>query len=72
MVSDMKKNGFASMYIVYSFFLLFISVMLTVLLINTYKNRFLNTLKNDIKEDLQKCNIEIKEEEIIPEESEID
>ena len=45
----MNKKGFAAMYMVYSLFLIFILMMLTVLLINNYKASFLNALKNDIK-----------------------
>lgn len=48
----MKNKGFASMYLVYSFFLVFIVVMLSVLLINNYKHQFLQIIKNDIKEEL--------------------
>lgn len=55
----MKKNGFASMYMVYSFFLIFILMMLTVLAVNTYKERFLNVLKNDIKLELQNYYLDI-------------
>ena len=40
------------MYLVYSFFLIFIVVMLSVLLINNYKHQFLQIIKNDIKEEL--------------------
>ncbi len=46
------KKGFASMYIVYSFFLIFIVMLLSVLMINNYKKSFLNTLKEDIKTEL--------------------
>lgn len=55
----MKKRGFASMYMVYSFFVVFILMMLTTLMVNTYKQRFLNALKNDIKIKLQDYHIEI-------------
>lgn len=55
----MKKRGFASMYMVYSFFVVFILMMLTTLMVNTYKQKFLNTLKNDIKIKLQDYHIEI-------------
>lgn len=48
----MKNKGFASMYLVYSFFLVFIVVMLSVLLVNNYKNHFLQIIKNDIKEEV--------------------
>lgn len=48
----MKNKGFASMYLVYSFFLVFIVVMLSVLLVNNYKHQFLQIIKNDIKEEL--------------------
>ena len=57
----MNKKGFAAMYMVYSLFLIFILMMLTVLLINNYKASFLNALKNDIKEDLKEQKLEIKE-----------
>ena len=56
------KKGFAAMYMVYSLFLIFILMMLTVLLINNYKANFLNRLKNDIKEELRTQNLEEKEE----------
>ncbi len=46
------KKGFASMYLIYSFFLIFTVMMLSVLMVNNYKKNFLNTLKNDIKEEL--------------------
>lgn len=55
----MKKRGFASMYMVYSFFVVFILMMLTTLMVNTYKQKFLNALKNDIKIRLQDYHIEI-------------
>jgi len=55
----LKKRGFASMYMVYSFFVVFILMMLTTLMVNTYKQRFLNALKNDIKIKLQDYHIEI-------------
>ncbi|MCI9280734.1 MAG: hypothetical protein HFI49_00525 [Bacilli bacterium] len=55
----MKKRGFASMYMVYSFFVVFILMMLTTLMVNTYKQKFLNTLKNDIKIKLQDYHIDI-------------
>lgn len=61
MVNRMKKRGFASMYMVYSFFIIFIMMMLSVLLINNYKKSFLNALKNDIKEEISTYHIEIKE-----------
>ena len=61
----MKKNGFAAMYMVYSMFLIFILMMITVLLINNYKTNFLNLLKNDIKEELKDKNLEIKIQEQI-------
>ena len=50
------------MYMVYSLFLIFILMMLTVLLVNNYKSNFLNILKTDIKNDLKERNLEIKEE----------
>lgn len=55
----LKKRGFASMYMVYSFFLVFILMMLTTLAVNTYKQRFLNALKNDIKLELKDYHIEM-------------
>ena len=58
----MNKKGFTAMYMVYSLFMIFILMMLTVLLINNYKSNFLNVLKNDIKEELKDKNLEIKEE----------
>ncbi len=58
----MNKKGFAAMYMVYSLFLIFILMMLTVLLVNNYKSNFLNILKTDIKNDLKERNLEIKEE----------
>ena len=58
----MNKSGFTAMYMVYSLFLVFILMMLTVLLVNNYKSNFLNILKTDIKDDLKERNLEIKEE----------
>ena len=58
------KKGFASIYIVYSFFLIFIVMMLSVLMINNYKKSFLNVLKNDIKEDLKEHSLPIIQEQI--------
>ncbi len=65
MVIMMKKKGFASMYLVYSFFLVFIIMMLSVLLINSYKRSFLNALKNDIKEEIQKFHIDVLDNSIL-------
>lgn len=56
------KKGFASMYMVYSLFLVFILMMLTVLLVNNYKTNFLNILKTDIKEELRGYDLEVKTE----------
>lgn len=53
------KKGFASMYLVYSFFLIFIVMMLSVLMINNYKKKFLNTLKTDIKKELTGYHLEL-------------
>lgn len=61
----MKKNGFASIYMVYSFFLIFILMMLTVLMVNNYKKTFLTSLKNDIKEELQDKKLEVYEENLL-------
>ena len=47
------KKGFAAMYLVYSFFLVFIIMMLSVLMINNYKKNFLDTLKDDVKNELK-------------------
>ena len=58
----MMKKGFASMYTVYSLFLVFILMMLTVLLVNNYKTNFLNILKTDIKEELRGYDLEVKTE----------
>ncbi len=58
----MMKKGFASMYMVYSLFLVFILMMLTVLLVNNYKTNFLNILKTDIKEELRGYDLEVKTE----------
>lgn len=58
----MNKKGFTAMYMVYSLFLIFILMMLTVLLINNYKSNFLNRLKEDIKEELRNQKIEVREE----------
>ena len=65
----MNEKGFAAMYMVYSLFLIFILMMLTVLLINNYKASFLNALKNDIKEDLREHHLE-KKEVVLPENEE--
>ncbi len=61
MVKIMNKKGFASMYIVYSFFLIFILMLLTTLMVNNYKRIFLNALKNDIKLNLEDYSLEIEE-----------
>lgn len=58
----MRKSGFASMYMVYSFFLVFILMMLTTLTVNIYKQRFLNTLKNDIKLELRGYHLDVVSE----------
>lgn len=55
----MKNKGFGSMYLIYSFFLVFVIVMLSVLMINNYKKHFLDVLKNDIKAELQNYKLEI-------------
>lgn len=47
------------MYLIYSLFLVFVIVMLSVLMINNYKKHFLDVLKNDIKEELQNYKLEI-------------
>lgn len=57
MVIKLKK-GFAAIYMVYSFFLVFIIMLLSVFMINNYKSRFLNTLKEDIKEEIKNYHIE--------------
>lgn len=57
---NQTKKGFASMYMVYSFFLVFIMMMLTVLFINNYKKSFLNALKNDIKDSIIEYHLEKK------------
>ncbi len=49
----MNKKGFAAIYLVYSFFLVFIVMMLSVLMVNNYKKNFLNTLKDEIKENVK-------------------
>ncbi len=63
----MKNKGFASMYLVYSFFLVFIVAMLSVLLINNYKSHFLNIIKNDIREELTNYKLD----KVIPQDTEI-
>ncbi len=55
------KKGFASMVMVYSFFLVFVLIMLTTLLIHNYKSHFLNVLKNDVKEELELNKIKIND-----------
>ena len=62
------------MYMVYSFFLIFIMMMLSVLFVNQYKKSFLTALKNDIKTEVQSFHLEINEqimEENIPENKEL-
>ena len=54
------KKGFAAMYLVYSFFLVFIIMMLSVLMINNYKKNFLDTLKDDVKNELNSIHLEVK------------
>ncbi len=65
----MKKKGFASMFMVYSFFLVFILMLATVLMINNYKKTFLNALKNDIKVELKDYHLPV---EVIEETNEED
>ncbi len=54
----MKKEGFATMYLVYSFFLVFIIIMLSVMTINGYKKNLLNVLKKDIKNEIEAYHLE--------------
>lgn len=56
----MNKKGFATMYTIYSLFIVIILVMLTNIFINTYKVNFLNTLKSDIKTELENYSLENK------------
>ncbi len=58
----MKSNGFASMYIVYTFLVVFIIGMFTILMVNNYKKTFLNALKSDIKMELENYHLEKKED----------
>lgn len=58
----MNKRGFASMYMVYSFFLIFITMLLSVLLIQGYKKNFLTRLKMDAMEEMQMYHLEVLEE----------
>ena len=51
------------MYMVYSFFLIFIIMMLSTLMINNYKKSFLEALKNDVKVSLKDKHIVKTEEE---------
>lgn len=60
----MNKDGFASMYLVYSFFLVFIIMMLSVLTINQYKKTFLTALKNDIKDEVQEYHLDVVEDNL--------
>lgn len=60
------KKGFASMYLVYSIFLVFILMMFTTLSINTYKAKFLTSLKNDIKSELETFHLELSNFSDIP------
>lgn len=60
----MNKDGFASMYLVYSFFLVFIIMMLSVLMINQYKKTFLTALKNDIKDEVQEYYLDVVEDNL--------
>ena len=46
------KKGFLSIYVVYTFFIVFIIMMITTLVITNYKKDFLDTLKEDIKLEL--------------------
>ena len=54
----MNRKGAASMYLVYSVFLLLIILMLTILITNNYKAKFLTTIKSDIKASLVKYSLE--------------
>ncbi len=57
-------KGFAAIYMLYSFFLIFIVTLLSVFMINNYKNRFLNMLKDDIKKEVSTYHLETKIPEI--------
>lgn len=59
-----NQKGFASMCLVYSFFLIFILMMMTTLMVNNYKRNFLNILKNDVKDELKNYHIPIVIENI--------
>lgn len=60
------KKGFASMYLVYSIFLVFILMMFTTLCVNTYKSKFLTSLKNDIKSEIETFHLELSNFSDIP------
>ena len=57
------KKGFAALTMVYTFFTIFIIMMITVLMINTYKKNFLDKLKEDAKLELKNYHIEEKIQE---------
>jgi len=46
------KKGFASIYLVYSFLIIFVVFIMSFVLLSNYKGTFLNTLKDDIKNEL--------------------
>ncbi len=58
MVKYMKKRGFLSMYMVYTFLSVFILGMFTIMMVNNYKKTFLNALKNDIKTELESYHLD--------------
>lgn len=47
-----KKNGFIATSLIYSFFLVFITLFLTIIADYLQNKVLLNTIENDIKEDL--------------------
>lgn len=55
------KKGFASIYLVYTFLMVFIIVIMSFVLISNYKRTFLNALKNDIKEELVNYKLPIRD-----------
>lgn len=54
---NMKKNGFISVTVIYSFFLVFLSLMLYIVTNMVTNRSLLNNMKNTIKDELDNQNI---------------
>ncbi|MBR1413193.1 MAG: hypothetical protein IJ574_00790 [Bacilli bacterium] len=53
----MKKKGFIATSLIYSFFLVFVAILVSIMANYTSTRVQLNRLKQDAKEELDKCSI---------------